>query len=181
MAEKVPYPDHPDRCQGINSAKGEQVGQCTLFKVPGSDFCSFHGGNKKAQADTLQELNLYRLKKFTNRLVEFKNANGARTIDEELAILRMVLEETVNKCNDEMELLLYSTKISELINDIKGLVISADKLATKARTTIGRSEAIVIAGKTVEIITRHIDDPAILAKIAEDITQAFITTEDEDG
>ena len=72
-----------------------------------SKYCFIHGGNR---ADTtLKELNLYRIKKFEGRLRELKSANAARTIDEELAILRMTLENVLMKCDEEgeMGLLLY--------------------------------------------------------------------------
>ncbi|SRR6266568_5497372 len=174
--KRVPYVDHPDRCQGNQKgAYPGHEGQCMFFKVQGDDYCQIHGGNLTNVAT--RSLNLYRIKKFDKRLGEFKIANGSRTIDEELALLRMMLEETVNKCEDSVELMLYSTKISEIIRDIKSLVLTADKLATKAGQLIGRNEAIVIAAKVIEIITAHISDPAILTKIGDDVALAFLQIE----
>lgn len=173
MAEnvkRVPYPDHPDRCQGMLGA--QLAGQCTMFKSEGSQYCPLHGGNMVDLPG--KSLNLYRIRKWQNRLSEFKTANGSRTLSEELALLRMILEETVNNCQSEMDLMLYSTKISDLVNDIKGLVLAADKLETKAGSLIGRTEGMVIAGKMVEIISRHVTDEKILNRMAEEISSAFV-------
>jgi hypothetical protein len=177
MAEPqlVPYPDHPQRCQGRSSARGMDTEQCSFIREPNSEYCFIHGGNKGNAAAENKSLGMYRLGKFEKRLRELQVANGARTIDEELSILRMILEETLNKCGDNMELLLYSTKISEIIINIKGLVVVADKLATKSGMLIGRSEAIVIAGKVVDCISRHITDESLLGAIAEDLVGIFIT------
>lgn len=173
--KRVPYPDHPDRCQGRSPMGAGDVEQCSFVREPNSQYCFIHGGNKATAAAEKASLNIYRIAKFQKRLQEFQVANGARTIDEELAILRMILEETINKCEDNMELLLYSTKISELIRDIKALVVVADKLATKSGMLIGRSEAIVIAGKVVDAISRHITDETALARISDELVNIFIT------
>lgn len=179
----VPYPDHPNRCQAIaqgNTAGGG--GQCMFFAVENSNYCQIHGGNKAQQAAVKNEMNLYRVAKYQKRITDLKTANGARTIDEELAIMRMILEEVLNKCEieGEMGLMLYSTKISELVNNIKGCVVTADKLATKAGMLLGRSEAIVIAGKVVQILSEEIEDPALLSKIADKVADAFATPTPEE-
>ena len=176
----VPYPDHPNRCQAIaraGNASGEAGGQCMYFASENSSYCAIHGGNSGQQSAVKQEMNLYRVRKYQKRITDMKLANGARTIDEELAIMRMVLEEVLNKCELEgdMGLMLYSTKISELVNNIKNCVITADKLATRAGLLLGRSEALVIAGKVVQILSEEITDPAQLSRIAEKVSDAFIS------
>jgi len=179
--KRVPYSEHPERCLQINRvAGGEQ--QCQFFREPGQSFCKFHGG---MASETLKlestETSLYRLRKYGKRLQEIKVANSARTLDDELGILRITLEEVVNKFGEEGEvsILLYSTKITELVREIKSVLVAADRLATKAGTLIGRSEAIVIAGRVVEIVSKHITDPGALNRIANEISEAFITVEDE--
>lgn len=174
---EVPYPDHPERCQGRQNNKGRE-GQCLFFREEGSTFCIIHGAGFKNSA--VKELNLYRIKKYQKRLLELKSANGARTIDEELAILRMVLEEILIKCEAEgdMGLLLYSIKISEMVRDIKNCVLVADKMATKAGQLIGRTEAIVIAGKVVQILSEEITDQSALGRIGERVLNAFTNTDE---
>lgn len=173
MAEpkRVPYMDHPDRCQGVLQATGDQ---CHFMCEPESKYCFIHAGNKANPE--LKALNLYRVKKYEARVRALKENNASRTIDEELAILRMVLEEVLVKTEEDgqMGLLLYSTKISELIRDIKACVVTADKLASKAGMLIGRSEAIVIAGKVVTILADEIEDQALLSRIADKVAEAFI-------
>lgn len=169
--KRVPYPDHPNRCQALTSHSENSGGQCLYLTEEGKDYCIIHGGTSRVN----EALNLYRVRKFEKRLKDFTAANGARGIDEELAILRMVLEEVLNKCDSEMELLLYSTKISELVMDIKSLVLAADRLASKRGMLIGRAEGMVIAGQVVAIISKFISDETILTKIADEVGDAFLT------
>ena len=182
QVKDVPYPAHPERCQGIIRTNNGFEGQCTHYRIEGSNYCIIHGGSVAQTQTPLKELNLYRVKKYMKRISELKTANAARTIDEELAILRMVLEETLERTEKEgdMGLLLYSQKISEIIRDIKSCVITADKLATKAGTLLGRSEAIVIAGKVIEILSTEVNDTEVLSRIADKVADAFATRSEQE-
>jgi hypothetical protein len=170
--QRVEYPDHPNRCQGLTNHPENPGGQCSYLAEEGKNYCILHGGVSNG---TNSSLNLYRVRKFEKRLKDFTTANGARGIDEELAIMRMVLEEVLNKCDTEMELLLFSTKISELVGDIRNLVMAADRLASKRGMLIGRAEGMVIAGQVVTIISKYISDEIILGKIADEVGEAFLT------
>ena len=178
--KKVPYPDHPHRCQAIGGPGGNQ---CDNLSEPDTIYCLLHSGNIGPQQIVLKDLNLYRIKKYEKRIRDMKESAGARGLEEELAIMRMVLEEVLMKCDGEgeMGLLLYSTKISETIRDIKALVLSVDKLSTKAGLMIGRSQAVILAGKVVEIISKHITDQLMLGKIADEIGDAFIMPDTENA
>jgi len=178
--KKVPYPDHPNRCQAVGGSHGDQ---CFNLAAPESKYCLAHSGNFAVAQTQLKELNLYRVKKYEKRIREFKEANGARGLEEELAIMRMVLEEILLKCENEgeMGLLLYSTKISETVRDIKTLVLSVERLSSKAGLTIGRSQGVVLAGKVVDIISRHVTDMEALNRIANDIGEAFVMPDPENA
>jgi len=136
--------------------------------------CPVHARVEIKRAE-VKSLNIYRIKKFERRLVEMKEATGARSLDEELALLRMVLEEVLNKCDSGVDLLLYSERIMDLISQVRATVQVAEKLATRTGMLVGRAEALQIAGTTVEIIARHIENDTLLAKIAEDLQMAFLS------
>jgi hypothetical protein len=167
---KIERPDDPERCQ----ANGLNGGQCLYKHAEGSEYCGLHNGLENAQRRT-KELNLYKLKRFSKRIAELKEATGARTLEEELALLRMLLEETINRCETEVELLLYSDRMVDLVVQIRNTVLAAEKLASRTGMLVGRAEALTIAAKCVEIISRHVTDDKQLNAIAADLQGTFLT------
>ena len=172
-------PEDPHRCQSYVQSEGVQ---CGFKAVEGSRFCIMHGGRHSIESNRVASLSQYRLKKYQKRHGEFLENAKLRSVDEEISILRMVLEEIINMANSEVELMLYSQKISDLVRDITKCVQVADKLATKAGMVIGRQEAMVIGNRVVDILATHITDEALLLKIADQIGDAFtMKVEASDG
>jgi hypothetical protein len=176
--ERVPN-GHPDQCETIRQGLGIQ---CNFKKVEGRRTCIMHGGNLGDAPARVKSLNSYRLGKYQKRMEDFAGASNLRSVDEEIGILRMVLEEVFLQCESDVDLLLYSQKIGDLVRDITKCVQVADKLATKSGMLIGRVEAMAIAEKVVNILPKYISDETILLKIAEELADAFLTkVEGSDG
>lgn len=169
----VPYPDHPNRCSA--RIGGPHEGQCKNFATPNGTSCVMHGGKLHEVKIATESLGLYRVGRFNKRLNELKTHVGVRSLEDELAIMRMILEEILIKCDTTQELLLYSTRIGEVIADIRNLVISSEKLSSRTGMLVGRTEAVVLAGKVVEIMARHVKDETILGRIADEIIEVFVT------
>jgi hypothetical protein len=163
---------HPRQCQAIRPGMGTQ---CNFEAVEGGLTCIMHGGVHRLESNRVKSLNTYRLGKYQKRMQEFADSPRLRSIDEEIGILRMVLEEIFNQCSSDVDLLLYSQKISELIRDITKCVQVADRLATKEGMLIGRAEALTIATRVINVISAHIHDEQKLLEIAEQISDAFLT------
>lgn len=170
---------HPEQCQTIRSILGTQ---CNFQKVEGSPYCIMHGGNRTISSNRVKDLNNYRLGKYQKRVGELANNPNLRSIDEEIGILRMILESIFEKCDSNIDLLLYSQRISELVQDISKCVNLADKLAARSGLLIGRSEALAIGEKIIDIISLYIKDEKTLLQIAEQISDSLLTkVEGTDG
>ena len=170
--ERVPN-GHPEQCEALRPGVGKQ---CNLKRVNGGRTCIMHGGNALLDHSIrVKSLNQYRLGKYQQRMREFAESDHLRSVDEEIGILRMTLESLFVQCNTEIDLVLYSQKISELIRDITKCVQVADKLATKSGMLIGRSEALTIANRVITILPKYIRNEEDLLKIAEEISDAFLT------
>lgn len=169
--ERVPT-GHPDQCEAIRPGVGTQ---CNFKKAEGRRTCIMHGGNFGEMPARVKSLNSYRLGKYQKRMEEFAGAENLRSVDEEIGILRMVLEELFIQCESNIDLLLYSQKIGDLVRDITKCVQVADRLASKSGMVIGRVEAMSIAEKVVNILPKYIHDEQILLQIAEELADAFLT------
>lgn len=170
--ERAPYPEHPGRCQG--RAKS---GQCPYMAVEGSTYCPMHGGTQSIRRREQENVRNYRLAKYEARVNEFADNNQIKSLREEIGITRMLLEETVNKCRDGNELILYSTKISDLVMKLEKLVTSCHRLEASSGLLLDKQAALQIGGTIVEIISRHIEDPEVLSSVADEICMVILQTQ----
>ena len=164
----------PDKqCQGTAGN-----GACYYERVEGSDFCAMHGGQsaiRKARKDSMYEFNKTTwLKKLTDdRLPVFSKGKNKYDLSEELGILRICLEETLNKCTDEAQLSRYNQKISKTIEQIQRLIESSLKLDQKLGSLVSKSEMVDIAQKLIEHIQTHVQDPNIIKAIVNDFEESL--------
>jgi len=165
--EKVPE-DDPNRCQA-SAAQG----QCPNKAVEGSKFCMCHGGHKAAARNKEERMKNYRLGKFHARAAELGNSDGINSLRDEVALLRMLIEEKIKFCKDEHDLLLISGPISDLIIKVEKVVSSMNKLEDKLGNTLNKEKIIQFAQLMIEIIGRYIENPETLDAIGEDFFAAM--------
>lgn len=139
-------PDDPTCCQGLN-----KFGPCNLQAIPGQRFCRMHFGIGHKLAEQ-KDVRNYRLNKYQHRVNEFADNDSLKNLHEEIGILRMLLEETINKCQSDTELLLYSTKISDLVVKIEKLVASCHKLELATGQLINKANMMFMGDVIIQII-----------------------------
>lgn len=162
--ERAPYPEHPNRCQGK-----DQFGQCLYLAVPGCTNCGRHGGVKQAQSIEKKKLHDYNLQKWQVRVNEFAASERVTTLHGEIGILRMTLEQTLNSITDERDLMLYASRISDLVMKIERLVVSMDRLEMKSGNLLSKSALLSVAEQVVDVLTREIKDDDTIERINEQI------------
>lgn len=163
--ERISDPDDPRRCQGITGGKA----QCINKACDGSSFCPAHGGNNGAQNKERKELRNYRLSKFHQRVAELGNSDEIISLRDEVGLLRLLIEEKVNQCNDNTDLLLISGPLSDLIMKSEKLVTSCNRLENRLGNLLDKTKIINFAQYVVEIISRYIIDNDTLEQIASEI------------
>lgn len=157
--------DDPRRCQGVKPLEG----QCSNKAVEGSNFCPAHGGNRGAQKQVKKELRNYRLAQFKSRLDELGNNDNMINLRDEIAILRILIEEKMNMCKDTHDLILMSGPLSDLIMKVEKIVTSCNRLESKLGGLLDRTKILQFAQTIVQIIGKYVKDEESLDKIAEEI------------
>lgn len=153
VMRKVSDPSDPRRCQGITAQ-----GQCSYYKEEDSNFCIMHGGNKGGESVKAKEMKNYRLTKFRARANELSNSSNLSSLRDEVAILRIMIEEKVNVCNDTSDLLLVSGPLSDLIMKCGALVEKCQRLENKLGNFLDRTKITQFAQICVEIISSHVNE-----------------------
>lgn len=162
--------DHPNRCQGINK-RGEQ---CCYEAIPGTIYCPKHTTGLKQK-----RLKMYKLKKWNSRVQRMKSSDEVYTLTSEIGILRMTLENTLDKCTDDAELLQYTPQISKLVVDIEKMVSSSVRLEDKLNRLISATrlasfmETVISSVKEVAEELDAENKDVILEKFANKLEQAF--------
>lgn len=157
MIEKAPYPDHPNRCQSVNSQ-----GQCRNLGVRLSDGnytgnCQAHGGAKQADVNKKQSLKNYRLDKFRFRqqVERLGNSDEVKSLRDEIGILRMILEQRLESIESDVDLMIQSSAISDLVLKIDKLVSSCHKLEGSMGQLLDKQRILSFAQELITIVSEH--------------------------
>lgn len=161
--------DPDQQCQGL--ANGNP---CYYKKVKGSEYCAMHGGQGAVRAQRKQAMYDFHKSKYLQDIADAKMATFSKgknkfDLSEELGILRIILQETLSRCTDEMELLRHNQKISTTIGQIERLINSSLKLDQKLGALVSKDEMITIAQAVVQSVENRINDPATVKLIVEDL------------
>ncbi|MEA1999533.1 MAG: hypothetical protein U9N61_09490 [Euryarchaeota archaeon] len=100
------------------------------------------------------------------------DSGGIKSLREEVGILRVILEEMMNQCNDATDLLLYSQRMADLVMKIEKLVSSCDRLENRMGMLLGKDSVLQLAATYVQIINSYVSDPNIIESISVDIVKA---------
>jgi hypothetical protein len=157
--------DSPHCCQGETGS-----GPCVYKAVPGSKFCSLHGGGCTALAQDRQELRNYQLSvaKFADRARSLGSSPGIKNLSDEIALMRVTLETVFNSISSENEMLLYADRIEKLTHGIQKLVESWQKIQERNNELLGREQVMAIFDALLIKIVEKVKDPDILKQLAED-------------
>ena len=173
MAEYNPYErvedDDPRRCQHVIPSRG----QCNFVSVEGTHLCIMHGGKAQAAQKEKKVLNNYRILKYQERIEEKSSSAQIKGLRDEIAILRMLIEERLNSCHDSHDLLLYSGPISDLVMKVDKVVNSCNRLEVQLGAMLDKTQALQFSAEIVEIVARFVEDEDILASISDEIAQSL--------
>lgn len=165
--QRITDPDQPNRCQGITAH-----GQCQMIAEENGKFCLMHGGGRHNAAIKNKELKNYRLTKFKQRAEELSNSSTLSSLTDEVAILRILIEEKVNRCKDTSDLLLSSGPLSDLIIKCSTLVEKCQRLENRLNNLLDRTRVTQFAQICVEIISNYVQEND-MDQVSEEILKAL--------
>lgn len=162
-------PDDPKRCQAVCKS-----GQCPYFAMEGSKNCPMHSGSAQQNFNNQEAVRLYRLTQWRDRVNEHADHDKVKSLREEIGILRVVLEQVINGCKNNIDLLMNSNKISDLIIKIEKLVSSCHRLEQSTGMLLDRQAALHMASVIVTIIADHVEDPEAVDIISNEIMRTIL-------
>jgi hypothetical protein len=168
--------DDPMRCVSNN-----HWGQCNNQAMTKGGSCPVHGGIHAANRIAQQSIRNYRLVKFQTELDRHADSPRLKSLNDEIAILRMLLEERLNLCKDAHDLILHSHLISDLVVKIEKVVKSCHGLESAMGGLMDKQAILTFASKVIEVISENIDDEKTLDTISNGILAIVGTLGAKDG
>lgn len=153
-----------NRCQFVIP----QVGQCTnAVRAEGANFCMIHGDHHLEK----KKFYNYQLERWQRRIQDKANSPALKKLNEELGLLRMMLETKLNACVDDVDLITNSTAIIIMVEKIQSLVTSIHKMENSLGELLSKNQFFNIADKIVTILSEEIPDKELLSKVTQKIAQ----------
>ena len=137
---------------------------CRHAAVDGTDYCPRHGGTMIRRRQAEKRLEMYHLKRWKKRVEEFAGHTEIKDLHEEIGIVRMMLEETLNKCDDPDDLLQNSGRITAMVDKVQALIATVDKM--DARAALAPDVLTRLAAEWVQIICVYITDENQLEELS---------------
>jgi hypothetical protein len=145
--------DDPERC-GASAGKN----QCIMKRCPGSLYCPSHGGNKAVVAAKEKSKFDYRAGKWQARIDEISHAEDIKDLRQEAGVLRLLIEERLNQCNNANELMIHAGAIGDLTTRLTKLVEQISKYDRECGNTLDKAQIVAFAQRFVAIASKYIED-----------------------
>ena len=154
--------DSPNRCQAMT-----KHGQCRFGRVDGSTLCFRHCRNR--QQIEKKKMNNYLLTSYYGRAAELASSDGIKSLKDEIALLRLLLERILNNINNDSDLLIATPQIADLVTKINNTVLTSHKLESQMGQLMDKEQVVIIANQMVNIIAEHVTDEDKIQIIATEI------------
>jgi len=148
--------------------------QCGNLAEPNCNRCALHGANKILQAQENRSLRLYKLAKWQARANEITDHDKLKSLREEIAILRILIEERIGQCNDSHDLLLMSGPLSDLIMKVEKVVSSCNKLENNLGDLLDKQKVKNLASLFMSVIVKRLEEYAQAHNLAKEEVSTLI-------
>ena len=167
----------PKRCK-TNDPHRCATGDCEFLAVPGDTHCILH--NRSQDLDTTKKgIYNFNMTEVALRIKQFKNHPDSKKLTEELGLLRLLLEQAVNKCECAYDLVTQSTQLTALVEKIRIVQQANINIEQKLGDLLSMEQVTEIAQALYDVVTLHIkkqlpEDVAL--DTLEDIAKDFEIT-----
>lgn len=146
-------------------------GQCYHTAVEGSKFCADHCRDPQAGSKRQYMLNkaIYQ-----QRYSAFAESDDLRTLKDEIAILRMVMQERLNMIGSDSEMLASCGQIASLAVTIERLVKSCHTLESRLGSLLAKPTLLGIANDMVQILLQELADQPNYEVLVDKISERIL-------
>lgn len=156
------------------------VPNCNRLPHDGTDHCLKHGSHHYTNAVDKATVRSYMLNRWDSRMARFHGAENLKSLREEIAISRLTLEGILNRCSSEFDLLVYSVKISKMVDTIRALVVDCNRLEDKLGYTLDKGAILNLSEQLVVILANVVPEEKMV-EVADQIVNAIVSQNEPIG
>ena len=117
----------------------------------------------------------YQLTVARARAEQLTHSSNAKSLRDEIGLLRLMVETRLNSCKDELEMLMAAPQIADMIGKVDKLVNSAHRLEGALGQTLDKQALLNFAEKIIAISGRYIAEEK-LSDFGDEILAALAAT-----
>jgi|WetSurMetagenome_2_1015567.scaffolds.fasta_scaffold09775_7 hypothetical protein len=150
------------------------AGQCNEEALEGCRYCSLHTTLDPEK----QQKRLYNLLKFKyrTRYEQIGDHEALRSLREEVAIAKMMLEESLNLIQNESEYMARRSELAQQLVTIEKLVSSMLKMETSLGTLISKPTLLKLTSDIVQILITKLQHIEGYELLIDEISAAIVKT-----
>ena len=160
----------PRRCKGA-----APDGQCQNFAEEGSDYCAAHCGKSNLPAIQTRQYLLAKAD-FRKRLAELGDHEDIKSLRDEIALARMLIEKRLNMVQTDNDILAACGPINQLLLTVERLVKSAHQIETNLGVLLARKSVLRLGQQICQIITEELEGIENYEEIVDSIINRIIET-----
>lgn len=126
-----------------------------MVAIEGSQYCPLHGGNAAVQSKVKESLYNFRVAAYNQRSKQFNEHDDLRSLNNEVGVLRIIIEETLNQCTTPELLIRHGGFLSDTIVKVEKLVTSCHKMERSLGVLLDQNSASQFAQEIVRIYTEN--------------------------
>jgi len=173
--------DPDKRCQHVSDKA-----QCTQERVEGSLYCAGHDYRAEGRVEAAK-MRHYLLTdaRYSGRLATLSDHEDIKSLREEIAFARMLIESRFNMIAGDGELLAACGTLNSLLLTVERLVKACNLVERNLGTLLSKSSIVALGREIIEIIIEELEDiddsDIIIDKISDRIVSAILTAGKDQG
>ena len=166
--------DDPRRCQHVSG-----YGQCQYATVNDDKgtkegkYCPCHIGVYDPSKRKDAQLRRYRLSEYHSRVGDLFKDEEFKSIREEIAILRLLLEQLMNQLQTPWDFMVYGNRVESVIEKIGKLTVMGHKLEIALGQVLDKPTLAAFSDEVIRILSEEVTDTEVLKRISEKIGGAI--------
>ena len=140
----------PNRCQATL-----RQGQCRRVADPGSQYCSLHGNTLLKERETRRQYLLTKIEDQT-RLSEFSEHDHIKSLRDEIALTRILIERRFNAIRCETDMLAAIGPLNSLLLTTEKLVKTCFTMEQSLGSLLARETVIRLAQELAQVIVEEL-------------------------
>lgn len=159
-----------DRCQHSHDSA-----QCGRAKIEGSRFCDQHvrSGMSGLEAKKTRQY-LLADARYSNRLATFSEHDDLKSLREEVAFARMLIEKRFNMVTCDTELLAACGTLNTLLLTVERLVKSCNQVERNLGSMLSKPSVLTLGREIIAVIVEELDGIDDYEDIVDKISERIV-------